>query len=315
MMSAYEVTVPRGAEHLRVDLTGAQADADLYIFIGGLRADPYEAEYQSRSYSSAEWLILDPVEDRTTRYGIMVLSAMDEVPSDFTIQARIGTQAPPELLVYPTLPRADGTSLSGHLYATVELLDEFGGGSGCIVSSQGHILTNYHVIEASYLMGNTVMVNMSLDHHLPPRELFNATIEAIDPQRDIALLKITSGIYGQPLPENLRLPYFSLGDPDELQIGESLSLLGFPAVGGLGSRATITLSRGVVSGFENRGFGTIIKTDGEINAGNSGGAAVNSRGLLIGLPTQVVGADAGQIAYIYPVNLVPPKWLQLISGR
>ncbi|KGE71255.1 S1C family serine protease [Spirochaeta lutea] len=323
MMAAYEVTVPRGTRTLRIDLNGSQADADLYVFIGGLRADPYEAEYQSRSYSSTEWLVLDAQEDRTIRYGIMVLAAMDDVGADFTLEASLGDQAPARLLSYPALPRGDqfpGTAnpgdLTRQLYATVELLDEFGGGSGCIVSPDGLILTNYHVVEASHLMGTEVLVSLSLDHRFPPQELFKAGVVAVDPARDIALLRITSGLYGQPLPDPLNLPYLSLGNPDDLTLGEELTFIGYPRVGSLGTRTTITLSRGVVSGFENRGdFGAIIKTDGEINAGNSGGAALNHRGDLVGMPTQVVrGSSEGRIAFVYPVSLLPEDWVTMITG-
>ncbi|MFW5843717.1 MAG: trypsin-like peptidase domain-containing protein [Spirochaetota bacterium] len=83
---------------------------------------------------------------------------------------------------------------------------------------------------------------------------------------------------------------------------------------GTGSRVTITYTRGVVSGFEETSVGTIIKSDAEINEGNSGGAALNDEFELVGLPTQVVGFDAGQLAYIYPVGLIPEEWLRTIAA-
>jgi S1-C subfamily serine protease len=94
-----------------------------------------------------------------------------------------------------------------------------------------------------------------------------------------------------------------IGDSDTIQIGDTLSVLGFPGLGG----ETVTLTRGTVSGFHGEAGLTRawVKTDTEINRGNSGGMALNDAGELIGIPT-FVGTDVyvtGKLGYIRPVNL------------
>jgi S1-C subfamily serine protease len=96
-------------------------------------------------------------------------------------------------------------------------------------------------------------------------------------------------------------------------MGQPLTIIGYPGIGGTGSRSSISITKGIVSGFQRTPFGTIIKTDAEINGGNSGGAAINAYYELVGLPTMVVNEDAGQMGFIHPVNLLPRDWVDLIE--
>jgi S1-C subfamily serine protease len=76
---------------------------------------------------------------------------------------------------------------------------------------------------------------------------------------------------------------------------------------------TITATRGIVSGFERADFGRLIKTDAEITRGNSGGAAIDERGLLIGVPSSTVENGSGQIGYVHPIDALPPSWRARIA--
>jgi S1-C subfamily serine protease len=193
----------------------------------------------------------------------------------------------------------------------------FVGGSGAVISSQGHILTNFHVIgttETGKLYNSKgqifIAVNTtSLDR--APEVLYMAELVRGDPAMDLALLKIVSRQNGAALPGGFSLPWMTVGDSDALQIGDDLTIVGFP---GLGDES-VTLTRGTVSGFLAEGGVTRawIKTDTEISEGNSGGPAVNARGELVGIPSRIrVRTDSGKIGYVRPVNLAR-SFLALIA--
>jgi len=115
-----------------------------------------------------------------------------------------------------------------------------------------------------------------------------------------------------------RFPVIAVGDPNTLALGDALFVLGYPEAGSLGTRASITLTRGIVSGFERRGPTLLIKTDADIAAGNSGGPVLNEKHELIGLATETISEEFGnsQVGYIWPLWLVPAEWWAIVdSGR
>ena len=196
---------------------------------------------------------------------------------------------------------------------TVPVDDSSGfiGGSGVLVSSQGHILTNFHVIgtpEAGTLYNSKgqifIAVNTtSMDR--APEILYMAEMVKGDPIMDLALLKIVSRRNGAALPNGFSLPWMTVGDSDALQFGDDLTIVGFP---GLGDES-VTLTRGTVSGFLAEGGVTRawIKTDTEISEGNSGGPAVNVRGELVGISSRIrVVSDSGKLGYVRPITLAKP---------
>jgi hypothetical protein len=173
-------------------------------------------------------------------------------------------------------------------------------GSGTIVTADGLVLTNCHVAdpvrfgfppdavpEYDYLgIGLTVRSDQ------PPRLAYLGEVVQADPYLDLAVIRITHSIDGNPIrPDSLNLPYVELGDSTLLEVGDELNIFGYPGIGG----DTITFTGGVVSGFtldaaiEGRAW---IKTDATIAGGNSGGTAVDADGLLVGVPTRA-GAGGG----------------------
>ena len=161
-------------------------------------------------------------------------------------------------------------------------------GSGVIVDSAGHIITNNHVI------ANAETINVGLaDDRVAP-----ATVVGRDPDTDLALLSI----------KLKNLPVMPLGRSDEIQVGDVVLAIGDP----LGLSQTVT--HGIVSatGRQQLGVATFenfIQTDAAINAGNSGGALINARGELIGINTAVLNkSNSGNlsvegIGFAIPVNL------------
>ncbi len=163
-----------------------------------------------------------------------------------------------------------------------ELVAE-GLGSGTLIDNKGTILTNNHVVESYYNIGQAgdafqVCLTRSNATEEPICE-FTASLVARDEDRDLALLKMDQkSIVGESLVFDFYLPYKNEGNYD---IAEGVTVIGFPDAGG----RTITFTTGVISGYVTEFGVDYIKTDAAISFGNSGGTAVDSEGNLIGVPT------------------------------
>jgi hypothetical protein len=117
--------------------------------------------------------------------------------------------------------------------------------------------------------------------------MYHAEVLQADPLLDIAVIRITTDMNRAPVNRSgLDLPTVQLGDASLLELGDPLTILGYPGIGG----DTITLTRGAVSGFTSDpeyGDRAFIKTEATIAGGNSGGLVANEDGLLVAIPTQV----------------------------
>ena len=256
----------------------------------------------------------------------MVLLARQPSPAPVPAPTPIPTLTP--VLPVPTLtpvlpvpttptitPAASGLSeMQRAILATVLVIvpiegsDETSWGSGSIISAEGYILTNLHVIGDEttgelYNRDGLIIIGVNSAQDQPPEVAYQAELVKANTDLDLALLRISALVNGDPLPGPLSLVAVPVGNSDTVQIGDTLSVLGFPELGG----ETVTLTRGTVSGFhDDAGLARAwIKTDTEINRGNSGGLALNDAGELIGIPT-FVGTDVqitGKLGYIRPINL------------
>jgi serine protease Do len=170
------------------------------------------------------------------------------------------------------------------------------GGSGVIVSANGEILTNYHVIAT---MGGAE--NNSLEVKTTDGKTFKATVLGKDKELDIALIKI----------DGAHLPYAKLGDSDSLRIGEWVVAIGNP----LGLEHTVT--QGIISAKGRKldtGVSSFLQTDAAINRGNSGGPLLNLRGEVVGINTAI--NPAGQnIGFAVPISQVTRILKDLRSGK
>lgn len=169
-------------------------------------------------------------------------------------------------------------------------------GSGTIIDSKGLILTNYHVVkEGNEWNSLGIMVTTRSDQ--PPKPAYQAVIVAKDPGLDLAVIRIVADNTGKPVdPSQLNLAPVKVGNADDLEIGDGLQIFGYPGTG----KNTITLTEGKVSGFlQQDGVAyqrAWIKTDASISGGNSGGAAIDEEGNLIGVPTRTSDVDTRRIA-------------------
>ncbi len=317
--------MPPGSRRLRIDLADVVGDLDLYARHGGpVLALGEDVHFAQHPYGCESLVLGDdaaPVASGT--WYVDVVDVLDEErPVDFKIFASLSADPPAELLAIPVLgapiagaPRG-ATPVARALAAVVEIATEDALGSGTILTPDGWILTNAHVVER--VGGGSVeevVVSASLDPRRPPVELFRATVERVDEDRDLALVHVASGFYGQPLPDGYTFPTVPMGDPDALAIGDPIWLVGYPSTGGQGSRVSVTCTRGVVSGYETADFGPVIKTDAEITSGNSGGAALDEHGRLVGVPTSLVELGSGQVAYVHPLDALPQEWRDFLVAR
>jgi len=161
-------------------------------------------------------------------------------------------------------------------------------GSGVIVDSKGHVITNHHVIEKAEL----------IRAQLADGRIADARVVGTDPDTDLAVLQLDLG-------KDKDVPIMPMGHSDRLRVGDVVLAIGNP----VGLSQTVT--QGIVSatGRDQLGVATFenfIQTDAPINVGNSGGALINANGELVGINTAVLAKNLGVegIGFAIPVNLV-----------
>jgi Do/DeqQ family serine protease len=205
------------------------------------------------------------------------------------VAARLAAPAVVSIAASKAPPRQHGTDdpwlrfFFGQRGAPQGLEPRRGLGSGVIVSSEGYLVTNHHVIEGAD----------EIEVQLADGRQAVAKVVGTDPETDVALLKID-------LP---RLPTAVFGDTDQLQVGDTVLAIGNPF--GVGQ----TVTAGIVSALGRTRLGlstfeNFIQTDAAINPGNSGGALVDSSGHLVGINTAIFSRSGGSlgIGFAIPAN-------------
>ncbi len=167
-------------------------------------------------------------------------------------------------------------------------------GSGFIISPDGYILTNNHMVEEAE----------KIEVELTDSRKFTAKIIGTDPDSDVAVIKVDAK----------DLPYLELADSDALEVGEWVLAIGNP----LGLSHTVTA--GIVSAKGRSGFGlayfeNFIQTDAAINFGNSGGPLINLDAKVVGINTAIVGSGGNiGIGFAIPINMVKNIYDQLLKN-
>ena len=159
---------------------------------------------------------------------------------------------------------------------------QIGSGSGVIISPDGYVVTNNHVI------ANSSELQVTLNNN----RTYKATLVGTDPETDIALLKIET---------DDELPYLIFGDSDNIKLGEWVLAVGNPF------NLTSTVTAGIISAKArdlnamDKNYQSFIQTDAAVNPGNSGGALVNTAGQLIGINTAITSQTGSFIGYSFAV--------------
>lgn len=214
-----------------------------------------------------------------------------------------GIQSPFADVVDVVMPCVVGVSNRAQTYSIIsgqtDVIEQ-ATGSGVMITTQGHVVTNYHVIEGA----NDVQV-------LSNGQYLQAEIVGYDELTDLAVLRVT---------EDVNLPAVKMGDISQVRVGDWAIVIGNP----LGKQFADTVTIGVVSALNRELEGTSIvkmmQTDAAINSGNSGGGLFNTKGELIGIPSLKYSSngvrDAASIegiAMAIPVDVVKPIVESLIQ--
>lgn len=158
--------------------------------------------------------------------------------------------------------------------------EQIGTGSGVIISEDGYIVTNNHVIKDA----------TELEVTLNNNKVYKAKLVGTDSKMDIALLKIDA---------DGKLPYSTFADSDQVKVGEWVLAVGNPY--NLNSTVTAGIVSAKARNLDTRGIQSFIQTDAAVNPGNSGGALVNTRGELIGINTMISSPTGSYAGYSFAV--------------
>lgn len=165
-------------------------------------------------------------------------------------------------------------------YGGQQQQEQVGTGSGVIISEDGYIVTNNHVVK------DATDIEITLNN----KKTYKAKLVGTDSKMDIALLKIDA---------DEKLPYSTFANSDSVKIGEWVLAVGNPY------NLTSTVTAGIVSAkarnLDTKGIQSFIQTDAAVNPGNSGGALVNTRGELIGINTMISSMTGSYVGYSFAV--------------
>ena len=221
-----------------------------------------------------------PIQTFQTNYNTSAfeLNPASYAPTNFTEAAEKSVHA---VVHVKNTAISSGINSIADLFNGTKRQQQIGTGSGVIISSDGYIVTNNHVIDGA----------TDLEITLNNRKKYKAILIGTDSKNDISLLKIDA--------EEI-LPYIPFSDSDNLNIGEWVLAVGNPY------NLTSTVTAGIVSAKGrdlqgNYSTDSFIQTDAAVNPGNSGGALVNSRGELVGINTAISTKTGSYIGYSFAV--------------
>ena len=324
----FTVDIPVGATSLHVGVFHATRDMDLFLRYGAEITEYNDTSGHDHSGTSMllnEQLTIDGSSTPPLRSGRYYIDAVSLIGKDEQIAFEIATSIDEPVAVldsdleFPPYQRlVEPNDLERALEATVGVMSENGMGSGTCLSPGGYILTNHHVLEEEgMLVEDDIYVSFVHEFDAPPDQVFVARLVDVAKEVDLALIRVDRDVFDRPVPEDLNLPFLPPGDPSDLRLGDSLYVAGYPTVGGFESRTSLSVVRGIVSGFVTDLDGDLvwIKTDARINQGNSGGAALTGDGWhFVGVPSMEAVDEDDELGYCRPVSRIPEAWLELLRA-
>ncbi|UCD61861.1 MAG: trypsin-like peptidase domain-containing protein [Flavobacteriaceae bacterium] len=245
------------------------------VFAGVITLVSYKMFFEKTNYTVVTDNSEMPLLTTSNRPASFKGNGINEV--DFTIAAENTVNAVVHVKNL-TLNSSKGSLLDFFYGSESRQIPQIGTGSGVIISPDGYIVTNNHVIAKA----NEIRITLNNN------KTYEAEIIGSDPNTDIALIKID-------VDENL--PYLAFGDSDEAKIGQWVLAVGNPF------NLTSTVTAGIVSA-KARDLGrdqSFIQTDAAVNPGNSGGALVNTNGDLIGINTAITSQTGSYVGYSFAV--------------
>jgi len=246
------------------------------------------------------------VPQQTTPVQLASMSGMASTNPDFTLAANTSIHA----VVHVKTEYARKNSMYDNFFDFHDFFGDNpltqqgplqGAGSGVIISPDGYIVTNNHVVQDA----------SKIEIVLNDKRSYEGTVVGTDPSTDLAVIKIKES----------NLPFLNYGNSDEVQIGEWVLAVGNPF------NLTSTVTAGIVSAKarninilgtpDGSSIESFIQTDAAVNRGNSGGALVNTRGELIGINAAIASGNGFYAGYSFaiPVNIVKKVVSDLIDYR
>ena len=269
-------------------ILGGVAMVAISAGVAGLTAYSMMPEEQSKTMAFDEVFQTDP----NTRLAALDATQMQPVDltyaAESSVNAVVHIKSTQESKTQTVTVRDPFSEFFGDMFGNrgpqqrqVQTPERVGFGSGVIISRDGYIVTNNHVIDKADVI--SVKLNDGRE--------FTGRIIGTDPSTDLALVKI----------EGEDLPIIPVGDSDQLKIGEWVLAVGNPF------NMTSTVTAGIVSakarslGVYNKGVESFIQTDAAINQGNSGGALVNARGELVGINSVLYSPTGAYSGYGFAI--------------
>lgn len=246
------------------------------IFAGGITLGAYKLFFEKPNYAVIAQGHNNPMVTTSYTPTSAKGSGINEV--DFTLAAENTVNAVVHVKNL-TLSKGPSSPMEFFFGYGRSQRPQVGSGSGVIISEDGYIVTNNHVI------ANSEQLQVTLNNN----KTYKAEIIGTDPNSDIALLKIET---------DRKLPYLAFGDSDNTKVGEWVLAVGNPF------DLTSTVTAGIVSA-KARALASLdqsfIQTDAAVNPGNSGGALVNTNGDLIGINTAITSQTGSYVGYSFAV--------------
>ncbi|MBA3255201.1 MAG: Do family serine endopeptidase [Pyrinomonadaceae bacterium] len=249
------------------------------------RQDPSTVRFASTSEPAVNNPPLNNPPASTAGPGISYADVVSRVsPAVITIHSQMRVRAPEQ---YPFMDDPIFREFFGDRGRPPQqpLQRRTGLGSGVIVSADGYILTNHHVVDGA----EQIKIDMN------DSRTFDARIVGSDPPSDLALLKVDA----------TNLPVLSLGNSDRVRVGDVVLAIGNPL--GIGQTVTMGIisAKGRQTGLSNGSFEDFLQTDAPINQGNSGGALVSTNSEVIGINSQILSPSGGSIGigFAIPSNM------------
>lgn len=264
-------------------LLGGVAASGAMIFAGGITKSPSNTTQQTTTAASHSGTVINVTDDTTEE--LITAVAQKAGPSVVGIRA---------------------TAQSNSFWGQTQ--EESGEGSGIIYSSDGYIITNYHVISTAVEAGKSASASITVYLPEDPETAIDAKVIGYYSESDLAVLKI----------DKTGLTAIEIGDSSALKVGQTAVAIGNP--GGLQYMGSV--SCGIISGL-NRTLKlegieemSLIQTDAAINPGNSGGALVNTSGQLIGVNSSKIGGSSYEgMGFAIPSNFVKEICDDIISNK
>jgi len=273
-----------------ISITGGAALSNVGLFGGGNNGN------SSGNYSSVQ----ENINNSASGFGSSAVPEATAIATSgdqpLTTPEIVDKVGPAVVGIVNKTTFADAYGQFGRFYGNLDEEIEQSSGSGVIISSDGYIVTNNHVVE------NATKINVILNSG----DEYEAKIIGRDSSTDLALLKI----------EASGLTFAQMGTSSNLRVGETAIAIGNP----LGQEFAGTTTQGIISGL-NRSVTigdktlNLIQTDAAINPGNSGGALVNEYGVLIGINTAKISSDTLEgLGFAIPIDEAKPIIQELMTN-